>query len=184
MKTYLVFLRGVNVSGKNIIKMAVLKEVLLQNDFAYVSTYVQSGNVVVRSQQSKEDVRNRMHRLIQDELQLTVPVFVFTVDEVMHILEQAPFPADAEPNKAFVTFLDPIPQSELIEKLADFAFETEQYQLTEKVLYFYVPNGMGKSKMNNNFFENKLKVTATGRNLNTIKKMLELAQKALTEINM
>lgn len=35
---------------------------------------------------------------------------------------------------------------------------------------------MAKSKMNNNFFEKKLDVIATGRNVNTVSKMIELSK--------
>lgn len=49
MKTHIVLLRGVNVSGKNSIKMAVFKTILSDNGFKNVTTYIQSGNIVLSS---------------------------------------------------------------------------------------------------------------------------------------
>lgn len=56
MKTYFVLLRGVNVSGKNIIKMAILKDLLIKNDFKNVTTYIQSGNIILETNLEKEEI--------------------------------------------------------------------------------------------------------------------------------
>jgi len=61
-------------------------------------------------------------------------------------------------------------------KLKEIDYSPEEYVIKGKVIYFYSPNGYGKAKMSNNFFEQKLKVAATTRNLNTTKKLLEMAK--------
>jgi len=177
MKTYIVLLRGVNVSGKNLIKMSKLKEILAGAGFSNVSTYIQSGNIILESVLDKTATGELVHQLIFKYFNCTVPVFCLAVSAIEDALKNNPFPNDAEPNKVFITFLNQQPQPDLIEKLTLIDFGTEQFKITDKLLYFYVPDGMGKSKMNNNFFENKLKVTATGRNLNTIYKLIDLAKK-------
>jgi uncharacterized protein (DUF1697 family) len=50
---YFLFLRALNVSGKNIIKMADLKSILTQNGFENVMTYIQSGNIIFISSSKK-----------------------------------------------------------------------------------------------------------------------------------
>ena len=58
MNTYLVLLRGINVGGKNKIPMADLKKCLEDNGFDQVSTYIASGNVILRSSRSAQDVKS------------------------------------------------------------------------------------------------------------------------------
>jgi|SRR5690606_36569856 len=177
MKTYIVLLRGINVSGKNLIKMSELKEILLNAGLSNVSTYIQSGNIILESVLEKTAIEEIVHRLISEHFNCSVPVFCLAVSDMEQALENNPFTVDCEPNRVFVTFLKQTPQPDLIEKLNLIDFGNEQFKITDKLLYFYVPDGMGKSKMNNNFFENKLKVTATGRNLNTIYKLIDLSKR-------
>src|SRR5690554_4159775 len=176
MKTYIIFLRGVNVSGKNLIKMAELKQYLTLNGFTNVSTYIQSGNIVVQSDLDKKGVEKHIEEIILKHFDLSVPVFVSSADEVAQALKNILFTTDAELNKECITFMNAVTDEILVNELSVIDFGTEVFKIMDKLLYYYVPEGMGKSKMNNNFFEKKLKVIATGRNLNTVRKMLELSQ--------
>lgn len=179
MKTYVVLLRGVNVSGKNIIKMAVLKTVLIDNDFQNVTTYIQSGNIILSSDLEKDVVARKIQQLIYDHFQLQIAVFCLDLQEMETALQNNPFIENIEPNKLFFTFLNEEPAVDLLADLEKIDFATDQFKVIDKVLYFYLPKGMANSKLNNNFFEKKLKVTATGRNLNTINKLFQLAKSDL-----
>src|SRR5690554_4980864 len=148
MKTYIIFLRGVNVSGKNLIKMAELKQYLTLNGFTNVSTYIQSGNIVVQSDLDKKGVEKHTGEIILKHFDLSVPVFVLSADEVAQALKNNPFTTDAEPNKVFFTFLNAVPDEILVNELSVIDFGTEVFKIMDKLLYFYVPEGMGKSKMN------------------------------------
>jgi len=176
MKTYLILLRGVNVSGKNIIKMAILKDVLIDNNFKNVTTYIQSGNIVLSSNLEKHEIETKVQQLIYDHFQLQITVFCLDLQEMEIALQNNPFKENIEPNKLFFTFLKEEPAAGLLADLEKISFENDQFKVIDKVLYFYLPNGMSNSKLSNNFFEKKLKVTATGRNLNTIHKLIDLAK--------
>jgi len=63
-----------------------------------------------------------------------------------------------------------------LEKLKGIDYSPEEFVLKGNIIYLYSPQGYGKAKMNNNFFENKLKVTATTRNWKTVNKLLEMAK--------
>jgi uncharacterized protein (DUF1697 family) len=54
---------------------------------------------------------------------------------------------------------------------------SDRFKIREKEIYLYCPNGYGTSKLSNNFFERKFKVTATTRNWKTVNKLVELAEK-------
>lgn len=174
MKTYIILLRGVNVSGKNLIKMADLKQILIKEGFTGAATYIQSGNIILKSTLTAIQIEKIVSELIQLHFNYEIAVFCLNVSYLVNALRLNPFTNDAAPNKVFITFLKQVPLPELTEKLQLVDFKGETFKITDKILYFYVPDGMGASKMSNNFFERKLKVIATGRNLNTIKKLIDL----------
>lgn len=176
MNRYAVFLRGINVSGKNLIKMDALKSTLLSHGFNNVKTYIQSGNILVETDLKTAAIQKQITEILLKEFHLRVPVFVLSIANLEKVLQNNPFPESAVSNKLFITFLSEKPKGNLIEKLATFDFGNEIFHVVDDVLFFYLPNGMSSSKMNNNFFENKLKVTATSRNLNTILHVISMAK--------
>src|SRR5690606_25983683 len=173
MKTYVVLLRGVNVSGKNLIKMALLKQVVTAAGFTDVTTYIQSGNIVLKSGDTTSQIEKDLALLISTHFNCEVAVFCLDVSDLETALKNNPFPTDAPPNKVFITFLKQTPSPDLIQQLQMFEFSGGVYEVWEKVMSFSTPGGMGASKMSNNFLERKVKVIATGRNPNTIKKLIE-----------
>ncbi|MHC8948812.1 DUF1697 domain-containing protein [Sphingobacterium hungaricum] len=175
LKTYIIFLRGVNVSGKNLLKMADLQKALSDAGFEHVKTYIQSGNILLDSIYSKTEIANRFAQLLEDKFQIKVPLFIYTTEELKKISHENPFKKDLEPNKVFLAFLEARPLDELAKKLDAINHGEEQYVLRDKVLYFYLPEGMGKAKLTVNYFEKKLAVLGTARNLNTIEKILSLS---------
>jgi uncharacterized protein (DUF1697 family) len=78
--------------------------------------------------------------------------------------------------RLYVTFLSEIPAKKNIESIKSFDFSPDQFLIIGKEVYLCVPNGYGETKLSNNFFEKKLKVNATTRNWNTVRKLLELAE--------
>ncbi len=175
MQQYIVFLRAVNVSGKNIIKMQELKAALQAAGFEEVQSYIQSGNLVLKSRSKAPAVRLQIKELIATEFNLAIEVFVKNRDFVQQALVHCPYGPECAPNRVFITFLDRKPDAALLEALQSVDHKEEVFAVWEDVLYFYLPEGMAKAKMGNPYFESKLKLKATGRNVNTINKMLELA---------
>ena len=172
MKTYIVLLRGINVSGKNKLPMAELRELLNDLKFENVQTYIQSGNIILTSEESKKIICKKIKKGIAFKFGYDVPVIARTVEELENVIENYPFPIDNPKIVAFV-FLDKASEfSEIeIKNIGD-----DQFKIDKDVVYFYCPNGFGKSKITNNLFEKKLKVTATTRNYNTTIKLLDLAR--------
>ena len=83
MKTHLALLRGINVSGHNMIKMDVLKTLLENAGFQNVRTYIQSGNVFVDSEEEHgASVGFKIKQEIFKELGLEVPVVVISKEDL------------------------------------------------------------------------------------------------------
>ncbi|PCI97268.1 MAG: hypothetical protein COB15_08070 [Flavobacteriales bacterium] len=173
MKTYISLLRGINVSGQKKILMADLKSLYEELGFTKVQTYIQSGNVVFEYQETKTaDLQQVIFNKIQSHYGFEVPNLILLPTEVEKALKNNPYQGI---EKMYFVFLAEQPEKENIKTLSEFNFDNEFYNLGHKMIYFHCPNGYGKAKLSNNFFENKLKVSATTRNLRTTNKLLEMA---------
>ncbi len=154
--------------------MADLKELYQELVFSYVQTYIQSGNVVFECKTSEP---KKLQQIIFDKIQshygFEVPNLILTKEEVKEALDNNPYQNIEKP---YFTFLSDIPEQKYIDELNSTSFENEFFELKGKVIYSHFPNGTGRAKMTLNFFEKKLKVSGTARNLNTTKKLLEMAQ--------
>ncbi|MGV3459477.1 MAG: DUF1697 domain-containing protein [Flavobacterium sp.] len=182
MKTYLALLRGINVSGKKIIKMEALRALFEAAGFTDVKTHIQSGNVIFRDKSaSKEKIAAKIEKLIEAEYGFNVTVFVLDEKQVEKAVEAMPYADNREPEgagskKLYVTFLSEIPSEENFDKLELAPIGDDLISLHGDVLYFKLESKASESKLSNNLIETKLKVKATTRNWNVTLKLLELLQ--------
>lgn len=101
MKTYIVLLRGINVGGKNMIPMAKLRSCLEDMGFHAVTTYLQSGNVILRSDLDEKGIKNSIEAMLPKEFALTsssVSVLVLTSDQLKAIITSRPKGFRDKPN--------------------------------------------------------------------------------------
>lgn len=180
MTTYISILRGINVSGQKLIKMEVLKKMYEKLNFENIQTYVQSGNVVF-SANSKDpkELEKIISSGIESEFGFKVPVIVLKAETLETIVANNPFAKDSHKDIAFlhVTFLAEVPSGFDKESIIEKKHSDEEIEFAEKAVYLYCPNGYGKTKLNNNFIESKLKVQATTRNWKTTTELLKLGTK-------
>jgi uncharacterized protein (DUF1697 family) len=177
MSTYISLLRGINVSGKNMIKMPDLLKVLEKEGFSSVSTYIQSGNIIFDYQESPcNSIVHLIEEVILRNFGLTVPVQVLTVEDFTEVVSSNPFLKRSGINieKLHTTFLAEKPSKLNVEKLLTYSFLPDEIVISGKAVYLYLPNGYGRTKFNNTFIENKLATEATTRNWRTCVKLMEL----------
>ena len=179
MNTYIALLRGINVSGQKIIKMDELRESLKQLDFAKTQTYIQSGNIIFSCKKTDHLIlETKISKLILENWDFEVPVIIRELEELIKIKNGNPFLKDEgiDTSKLHVTFLSNTPKKESINGLSNFKNPSEQFKIIEKEMYFYFPNGVGKSKLTNKLFERKLSVICTSRNWRTVNKLIEIGE--------
>jgi len=178
MTKFIALLRGINVSGQKKIKMPDLKLLFEELRFDNVETYIQSGNVIFSSiEKSSEKLEQKISSAIKKKFGFDVQVIVLTPEEIEYVLKNNPFiKKKKDSEKLYVTFLAKSPSDENIKKLNATDYSPEEYIIDGSYIYLFVPNGYGKAKLNNNLFENKLKVFGTTRNLKTIKALFELTE--------
>ena len=156
--------------------MPRLREVLTEAGFEDVRTYVQSGNIVLSSDKSPEEVAAECERLIAEEFGFDVPVVIRTRDELAEVVKRNPLGKVAtEPKRYQVSFLDREPDRKLVEELAAVAIDSEAFVAIGRECYAWHPEGVARSKLWNKLAGKGLGVTATARNWTTVTTLLEMA---------
>jgi uncharacterized protein (DUF1697 family) len=179
MPTYIALLRGINVSGHKLIKMAALRRSLTALGLTKVQTYLQSGNVVFKTASDSADaLSGKIEQKILHDFGFTVPVLLRTAQELAKVIVRNPFLKDpaVDQSKLHVTFLSDIPPRKALAELSPLLATSEQLQMGGREIYLHCPNGYGNTKVSNVAIEKKLALRATTRNWNTTKALLTLAE--------
>jgi len=179
METIISILRGINVSGHRQIKMPDLKALYEKLGYTDIVTYIQSGNVIFKTNKKTSDIAlaKAIEQAIEKKYGFDVPVITRSITEIEKLIVANPFlkqkGVDAE--KLHVTFLSDKPDAANAKTILAFDYSPDKFIVSGKEVYVYCPNGYGNTKLSNTFFENKLKVKATTRNWKTVNKLLELS---------
>jgi uncharacterized protein (DUF1697 family) len=175
-KTYVALLRAINLGARNKVSMADLRELFEALGAADVSTYVQSGNVVFRSPEAAAKLSQAIEQRIDERLGLGVKVLLRTKTELARVVAANPLAGRGrEPSTLHVTFLAGTPARAGVRGLDPKRFEPDELRVVGREVYLHCPNGYGRSKLTNAFFEKELGTAATTRNWKTVTKLAELA---------
>ncbi len=93
MNTYVILLRGINVGGKNNMPMAQLVLFLEEHGFTNVVTYIQSGNVILQTTLSREQIKEEIEELLPKKFKLDsslIKVLVLSDKDLKAIIDDAP----------------------------------------------------------------------------------------------
>jgi uncharacterized protein (DUF1697 family) len=178
METYVALLRGINVSGQKKIKMADLKTLFEELKFTNVRTYIQSGNVVFDTRKgNREAIVKIIEKGISDRYGFDVKVLLRTGDELHQIISRNPFAAEPslDISRLYVTLMEHEPGDEYVSKLKLTDFAPDRYVVSGNEIFIYYSVSYSSSKLNNNLFENKLKLVATTRNWRTLNELKQMA---------
>ncbi|TMV42658.1 DUF1697 domain-containing protein [Paenibacillus mesophilus] len=176
MTTYIALLRGINVGGKNKIKMAELKSALEAIGLGRVQTYIQSGNVVFESGEEADLLRGRIEREIKQTFGIPAAVILRTAAELERIVTDCPFAADAlsEGESLQVCLLTEAPSQEKVDRLSEGKSEIDEYRVQGREIYLLFRQSVLDSKLAANI--PKLGDSATTRNWSTINKLHFMAR--------
>jgi uncharacterized protein (DUF1697 family) len=175
MATWIALLRGVG-GGIRPLPMRDLTAALAGIGLKDVRTYIQSGNVVFSSAKSATRLAGEIERCIQQKFGFHSRTFVLSVGELRRAAAGNPFPqADQAPQTLHLFFLAKPAKAAQLDAMNEIKTKSEQFVLTNKVFYFYAPDGFGISKLAAKA-ERLLGVDTTARNWRTVGKLLELAK--------
>jgi len=179
MPVLICFLRGINVGGHAKIKMDELRALFVSLKFAEPQTYLQSGNVIFKtSERSLELVTKRIKQATSKTFGCSPEIMLRTVADLRAVVSNNPFAkrTDIEPGKLLVFFLSAFPTTGAALSLQQLAIQPEELHLIGRELFIYFPNGVGKSKLPWARLDRALQAPGTGRNWNSVTKVLEIAE--------
>ena len=176
MPTYIALLRGINVSGQKKILMAELRTQTESLGFENVKTYIQSGNLFFDTKEKSEStIADQIKTMIKKHWGFEVPIIIRTPAQLKKVIKKHPYLKEDEKRVA-VSFLSAKPTKAAIAAALEWDSKNDVFEIHGKDVYLFCPNGFGTSKLTNNFFERKLKVEATTRNLRSVNKLIAIAE--------
>ena len=167
-------LRGVNVGGGNRVAMPALRAVYEGLGATSVTTYLQSGNVILASADQPDDLSTRAAAAIERALGLRIKVLGRTHAALERIVETNPYPGVPDTSHHVVFLAGPISSAGLstLERLKT---EGEAFTVVDGELHLYQPDGLGRSKLGQALTERQLGVVPTARNWRTVVQLSELS---------
>lgn len=177
MIKHLALLRGINVSGHNMIKMDELKFLLVQMGFQNVVTYIQSGNVFFEAEeQNGLSIGFKIKQEIFKMWGYEVPVMVLNIEDLELALTNNPYlkEKDLDTSKIYFAFLNKELNESAIHDLKMSQVKPDEATIDKNRMYLKYINGAGKTRLDNKYIEKKLNIISTMRNYNTVVKLFEM----------
>jgi uncharacterized protein (DUF1697 family) len=170
----LALLRGINVGGKNSLPMKDLARMFEQAGGAKIRTYIQSGNVIFDGPKGA-NVGEAVARSIEKKFGYRIPVILRTLPELHETIRENPFlSAGIDLKWLHVYFLAGRPSTECCASLDAKRSAPDAFEVRGREIYLHMPNGMGRTKLTNAYFDSKLSTISTARNWATVLKLAEL----------
>ena len=177
MPRQIALLRGINLGARNRVSMPELRELLEGLGHEDVRTLLQSGNVVLTSEESGEQLEQSLEKAIARELGVESRMIVRTARELAAVVKRNPLADVADDPKRYqVSFLSAKLAPAVKKQLEAADVAPERVAVHGREIYAWHPGGIQRSPLVKLLTDKKLGVTATARNWNTVTKLLELAR--------
>ena len=179
MAVVIAMLRGVNVGGNNKLSMVALRDLCGQLGFRGAQTYIQSGNLVFHDDSADtQGAAQRLQAAIHREFAFKPAIVLRTMAELQKVRARNPFAGrqDVLPNKLLVLFLATAPAKDAHAQMLTLPAAPEEMHLKGSELYIYYPEGISRLTIPLTRIEKMLRCTTTGRNWNTVNKLLAMAE--------
>lgn len=181
MRTHVALLRGINVGGNNKVPMKELRGLVSSLGYGEVETYIQSGNVVLSSDQDPESIRVAMEDAMARDLGVACPVVVVGRAELAEVVEALPFPREDDPRRIHAVFrAEPYGPRDL-EAIEDAVAKArakgsrDEVSVAGRTMYLWTPDGFGRSELAAQLSRRAMS-GGTARNWATVRKLVELLE--------
>ncbi len=179
MTTHVAFFRAINVSGHHTVGMAALKELHAELGLTNLATHLNTGNVIFDSPHPDPDaLAARIAAAFAATFGFPTAVMVRTAAELAALHAAHPFPHDPDrpPDRLAIMFVTAPPTPPSQQALRDHYSGPEELVFGPRDFYLYYPHGIGASKLTRAVLERHLQVGVTGRNWNTLTKLVALSR--------
>lgn len=177
---FIALLRGINVTGRNMIPMADLRAVCSKNGMGSVETYIQSGNLIVSASGSRESLEGELESLIERRFKLAIPVIVRRASDWPAYIEANPFSEESKTqgNLVMLALSKRPPVEGAVEGLRARAANGERVEQVGDGIWIHFPGGSGRSKLSPALFDRLAGSPVTTRNWRTVLKLREMTEEA------
>jgi uncharacterized protein (DUF1697 family) len=170
--THVALLRGINVTGKNMLPMKELAQMFSDAGCSHVRTYIQSGNVIFEAPGEAVKIAQVITAKIEKKFGYRVPIIIRTSAQLLKTIHGNPFlKAGVDQKWLHVYFLAHSPNAGAIATLDPARSAPDAFHVRGQEIYLHLPNGMGRSKLTNAYFDSKLSTICTARNWATVLKL-------------
>jgi len=177
MTTYIALLRGINVAGKNLIKMPALKAAFEEDGFGDVATYIQSGNVLFAGAGARTtELTDRIETLLAEAFDYVPTVVVRNRTQLRAIVDRTPKGFGTEPAKYRydVVFLKEPLTAKVAMKSLQLKPGVDEAHAGTGVLYLSRLDARATQSRLNKIASSPIYPSVTIRNWNTTTKLLSL----------
>ena len=171
MARYVALLRAINVSGRNV-KMADLRRLFEELDFANVETFIASGNVIFESpEKDTQALENTIERHLEKSLGYAVATLLRTPEELAKIAAYEPF-GEVDPGSSlYIVFLAEEPSTEAKKRLEALSNPMDEFHAHGREVYWLARRSLGESKVSGAMIEKAASMPGTNRNATTVRKL-------------
>jgi uncharacterized protein (DUF1697 family) len=178
---YVALFRGINVGGKNLVKMDMLRQLFQELGCFHVKTYIQSGNVVFESDLKEASLKDVIQTKFVEQFGFESNVVLRHIEELTTLINQLPFlteeiaeaeAADTDVEHLYIYFLDESPDQAQVDEICNSYEGPDILRMGERELYLLCYPSIRKSKLGVRMA--KVFPLATVRNWNTVNKLYDI----------
>lgn len=178
---YAALFRGINVGGKNTVKMDDLKQLFLKLGMHKIKTYIQSGNVVFETNLDKASLQNVIYTGFAECFGFESNVIIRNLNEIEALIKRIPFSAeeiaaaeaaDPEVEHLYIYFLEHIPNQTLMDDICKEYVGPDTLQVGKSEIYFLCHQSIRKSKLA--IRTARIFDSSTVRNWKTVNKLYDM----------
>ena len=177
---YIALLRGININGKNKISMSDLKQEMENLKYKNVVTYLNSGNVIFESDDSKESIALNINFMIKNKFNIEIPIYVITSLELEDILNNSPDWWGTDDKSIYDNLIFIIPPTKYIDVYSAIGSPKENIEKIKEynnsIFWSFDLNNYRKSNWLVKTASLNIKDEITIRTANTMKKILEICK--------
>lgn len=170
MRTYVAFLRGVNLGPHRAVAMPRLVELGRGLGYQDVWTWANSGNLVLSTTNDAADVERELASALEQEYGTRVDVTVRSATGLAELLDRNPFP-EGSPSRVTIAFLSGPPQAGAADRLAEVATDAEPFEVDGREVWVHYGNGLANSRLAAGF-SRVVGVSSTTRTLGTVSRIV------------
>ncbi|MCH8565148.1 DUF1697 domain-containing protein [Nesterenkonia sp. LB17] len=174
MSRRIILVRAVNVGGTARLPMAQWRDLAESLGATEVSSHIASGNLLCNPPGPAENFDRALEAAVQTRFGFFREVISRSREEVLAALEAHPF-EELDPRFSYISFLQSAPTAEAVQAAALLETGDDRWQVIDREMHLRYADGAGSPQMKEPTISRVLGVTGTARNLNTVRKLLDLS---------